>query len=156
MSPPHAVLPCSSFWQSISQPVNLFLRGLFPMLGFRSDVVYYDRDERMAGKSHYPLSKMMSFAVDGITSLSVRPLRMITVLGAVTVLVGILMIFWGLLSYIRGIVAPGWTSMVMIACVFCGVQLISLGVIGEYVGKIYLETKRRPRFIISEKVGLAS
>lgn len=133
--------------------VNLFLRGMFPMLGFENAIVYYDREERAAGESHYPLRKMLSFAIDGITSLSVRPLRMIAGIGALTSTVGVLMIFWCLISYIRGVVVPGWASIVMCMCIFCGVQLISLGVIGEYVGKIYLETKRRPRYIISERIG---
>lgn len=133
--------------------VNLFLRGMFPMLGFKNDIVYYDREERVAGESHYPFAKMLSFAIDGITSLSVRPLRMIMGLGILTAITGVAMILWCLISFVRGVVVPGWASTVMIVCIFCGVQSISLGVIGEYVGKIYLETKKRPRYIISEKVG---
>lgn len=134
--------------------VNLFLRGLFPLVGFRSDIVYYDRKERIAGSSHYPFFKMLGFAMDGITSLSIKPIRLVAVLGAVSAGLGLLMVGWVLISYLFGRVVPGWASHVMITCVMGGVQLISLGVIGEYVGKIYLEVKSRPRYIIREWAGV--
>lgn len=133
--------------------VNLFLRGLFPLVGFRSDIVYYERKERMAGGSHYPFFKMLGFAVDGITSLSIKPIRLVTVLGAVLSGLGLLMVGWVMISYFMRRVVPSWTSHVMMTCIIGGVQLISLGVIGEYVGKIYLEVKARPRYIIRERVG---
>jgi len=131
--------------------VNLFLRGLFPMLGFKSTRVYYARAERMAGESHYPFFKMLGFAIDGITSMSIRPIRMIVLLGCVISLLALLMIVWMVISYVEHRTVPGWASNILCVCLFGGIQLISIGVIGEYVGKIYLETKRRPRYIISER-----
>lgn len=133
--------------------VNLFLRGMFPLVGFKSAKVYYRRNERVAGESHYPFLKMLGFAVDGITSLSVKPIRIITLLGGGGMLCASIMIVWMLISYLAGQTIPGWASNVLCVCLLGGIQLFSLGVIGEYVGKIYLECKRRPRFIISEKVG---
>jgi len=132
--------------------VNLFLRGIFPMLGFRSTRVYYSRTERVAGESHYPLLKMLGFAVDGITSLSVRPIRFITLLGGVISLLAFLMIVWMLISYLGDRTVPGWASNILCVCLLGGIQLVSLGVIGEYVGKIYLETKQRPRYVIDKRV----
>lgn len=132
--------------------VNLFLRGLFPLVGFKSAVVYYDRHERLAGGSHYPFLKMLGFAWDGITSLSVRPIRAISVLGALMSVLSLFMIIWCLCSYFAGRVVPGWASSVIVSCLIGGVQLLSLGVIGEYVGKVYLETKGRPRFVVEERV----
>ena len=131
--------------------VNLFLRGLVPLVGFKSTTVSYDRVERLAGKSHYPLRKMIALAIDGITSLSVRPLQLITGFGLVVALVSFLGVLWALITAIAGRSVPGWASMTCIVCFVSGVQLISLGIIGEYVGKIYLETKQRPRYIISER-----
>ena len=131
--------------------VNLFLRGLVPLVGFKSTTVSYDRVERLAGKSHYPLRKMIALAMDGITSLSVRPLQLITGFGLVVALVSFLGVLWALITAIAGRTVPGWASMTCIVCFVSGVQLISLGIIGEYVGKIYLETKQRPRYIISER-----
>ena len=131
--------------------VNLFLRGLVPLVGFKSTTVSYDRAERLAGKSHYPLRKMIALAIDGITSLSVRPLQLITGFGLVVALVSFLGVLWALITAIAGRSVPGWASMTCIVCFVSGVQLISLGIIGEYVGKIYLETKQRPRYIISER-----
>jgi len=131
--------------------VNLFLRGLFPMLGFKSKRIYYARAERMAGESHYPFFKMLAFAVDGITSMSVRPIRLIVLLGCVISLLALLMIGWMAVSYFQNRTVPGWASNILCVCLFGGIQLISIGVIGEYVGKIYLETKRRPRYVISER-----
>lgn len=133
--------------------VNLFLRGMIPLVGYQSTSVYYTRRERLAGKSHYPLKKMIALAVDGITSLSVRPIRLITCLGLATVFLSFLGIVWALISLILQRTVSGWTSIICFIGVISGVQLISLGVIGEYIGKIYLETKRRPRYIISERTG---
>ena len=133
------------------QEVNIFLRGMFPLVGFKSGSVYYERHERMAGKSHYPLGKMLSFAVEGITSLSVKPLTLIVVLGLITCLLGFIGIIWAIIEVLLGNTITGWASTVCIILFLGGVQLLSLGVIGEYVGKIYLETKRRPRYIISER-----
>ena len=131
--------------------VNIFLRGMFPLVGFKSTCVYYERHERVAGKSHYPLTKMLALAFDGITSLSIRPIRIITGLGVLISLVAFVLILYALVSYFTGNVVSGWASSLIVTCFLGGIQLISLGVIGEYVGKIYMETKARPRFIISER-----
>ena len=128
--------------------VNLFLRGLAPLVGFQSDVVYYDRSERFAGESKYPLKKMLAFAIDGITSFSVKPLRLITSVGFVIFVVSLFMLLYALIAWISGKTVAGWTSMLGSIWLIGGIQLLSLGVIGEYIGKIYNETKRRPRFII--------
>ena len=128
--------------------VNLFLRGLVPMLGYKTGTVYYARKERFAGESKYPLKKMISFALEGITSLSVKPLRMITSLGAMIFLVSILMLAYFLIRHFTGHTITGWTSTVVSIWAIGGLQLLSMGVIGEYIGKIYLETKHRPKFII--------
>ena len=130
--------------------VNLFLRGMVPLVGYRSSSVYYERHERIAGKSHYPLKKMLSFAFDGITSLSVKPIRLITGLGFFISLAGFVAVLWAILEAAAGNVVAGWASTVCIVCFLGGIQLLCLGVIGEYVGKIYSEVKRRPRFLISE------
>lgn len=134
--------------------VNLFLRGMFPMIGFKSTCVEYSRHERLAGSSKYPLSKMFALAFDGITSFSVKPIRIITALGAVTVLLSIILILYALISWITGHVVVGWASSFIGTTLIGGIQLISLGVIGEYVGKIYMETKGRPRYIVEERKGL--
>ena len=131
--------------------VNLFLRGLVPLVGFKSTTVSYSRAERIAGESHYPLKKMIALAVDGITSLSVKPLRMITGFGAAVALISFIGVLWALITAIAGKAVAGWASMTCIICFVSGVQLICLGIIGEYIGKIYLETKQRPRYIISER-----
>lgn len=131
--------------------VNLFLRGMVPLLGFQSTTVEYVRRERVAGKSHYPLSKMLSLAVNGITSLSVKPLRLIMGFGTLVALVSFIGVLWALISALLGSTVSGWASTTCIICFVSGVQLISLGVIGEYVGKIYMETKARPRYIISAR-----
>ena len=131
--------------------VNLFLRGMVPLVGFRSTTVEYARAERLAGESHYPLSKMLSLAVSGITSLSVRPLRLITGFGVFVALVSFIGVIWALVRFLTGHTVTGWASTTCIVCFVSGVQLISLGVIGEYIGKIYMETKARPRYIISER-----
>lgn len=134
--------------------VNLFLRGIIPHMGFKSSVVYYSRAERMAGSTHYPLGKMLSFAADGITSFSVKPLRVITFLGLFVAILALVGIIYALISAATGNIVEGWTSMTCIICFVSGMQMISLGVIGEYVGKIYLETKHRPRYIIDESKNL--
>lgn len=134
--------------------VNLFLRGMFPMIGFKSTCVEYSRHERLAGSSKYPLSKMFALAFDGITSFSVKPIRIITALGGITVLLSIVLIIYALISWVTGHVVVGWASSFIGTTLIGGIQLISLGVIGEYVGKIYMETKGRPRYIIEDKEGL--
>ena len=131
--------------------VNLFLRGLVPLVGFKSTTVSYSRAERIAGESHYPLKKMIALAVDGITSLSVKPLRLITSFGIVVSLVSFIFCIWALIRALCGQTVAGWASMTCIVCFVSGVQLLSLGIIGEYIGKIYLETKARPRYIISDR-----
>ena len=131
--------------------VNLFLRGLVPLVGFKSTTVSYSRAERIAGESHYPLSKMLSLAVDGITSLSTRPLRLITGFGVFVAFVSFIGVIWALVTALMGKAVAGWASMTCIVCFVSGVQLICLGIIGEYIGKIYMETKQRPRYIISKR-----
>lgn len=131
--------------------VNLFLRGMFPLVGFKSTCVYYERHERIAGKSHYPLSKMVGLALDGITSLSTKPIRLITWLGVFFALLSFGGVCWSVFENCVGRSISGWSSTVSIICFLGGIQLISIGVIGEYIGKIYLETKARPRFIISDR-----
>ena len=131
--------------------VNLFLRGMFPLVGFKSTSVYYERHERIAGESHYPLSKMLALAFDGITSLSVKPIRIITVLGSVIAGLSFLGVIWSIAMRLMGNSVAGWSSMIYIICLLGGVQLVCLGVLGEYIGKIYMEVKHRPRYIISER-----
>lgn len=131
--------------------VNLFLRGMIPLVGFKSTSVYYERHERIAGESHYPLSKMLALAFDGITSLSIKPLSLITCLGLVVSIVSFIGVLYAVIAYFRGNAVSGWASMICIMCALGGIQLISLGVIGQYIGKIYMETKHRPRYIISER-----
>lgn len=131
--------------------VNLFLRGMFPLVGFNSTSVYYERHERLKGESHYPLKKMLALAFDGITSLSIKPIRIVTGMGIAFSIISFLLIVYALISLIHGTVVSGWTSSIIVTCLLGGIQLISLGVIGEYVGKTYLETKHRPRYIISNR-----
>ena len=131
--------------------VNLFLRGMVPLVGFKSTSVAYERHERIAGESHYPLSKMLSLAFDGITSLSVKPIRFITGFGVIVALISFIGVIWAIVEALLGATVSGWASMTSIICFVSGVQLICLGVIGEYIGKIYMETKRRPRYIISDR-----
>ena len=131
--------------------VNLFIRGMVPLVGFRSTSVYYERYERLAGETKYPLKKMLALAFDGITSLSIKPIRLITFLGFIVAVISIIGIIWSVVNAFIGHSVAGWASTVSIVCFLGGVQLISLGIIGEYIGKIYLETKQRPRFIISER-----
>lgn len=131
--------------------VNIYLRGMVPMVGFKSTSVYYERAERIAGESHYPLSKMLALAINGITSLSVKPIRMITSFGFIVALISIVGIIWSIVEALLNNAVAGWASTVSIICFLGGMQLLSIGVIGEYIGKMYLETKQRPRFIISER-----
>ena len=131
--------------------VNLFLRGMFPLVGFKSTSVFYERHERIAGESHYPLSKMLGLALDGITSMSTRPIRLITGFGCLVALISFVGVIWSIAAHFMGVAVTGWSSMVCILCFLGGIQLLGIGVIGEYVGKTYMETKHRPRFIISEK-----
>ena len=131
--------------------VNLFLRGLIPLVGFKSTSVSYSRAERLAGESHYPLKKMIALAVDGITSLSVKPLRLIMGFGLFVAFFSFIGCLWALITALCGKAVAGWASMTCIVCFVSGVQLICLGIIGEYIGKIYMETKQRPRYIISER-----
>lgn len=130
--------------------VNLFLRGIVPMIGYKTDVVYYERGERFAGESKYPLGKMLSFAVEGITSLSTKPIRFITGLGFFVFLVSIGILIYSLVRHFMGETIVGWTTLMVSVWAIGGLILLSLGVVGEYIGKIYLETKARPRFIIEE------
>lgn len=130
------------------QETNLFLRGLIPTMGFPSDVVYFDVKEREAGRSKYTLSKMVTLAMDGITSMSVRPLRMIAGLGFIVCLFSIAMCVFSLVDWARGNTVPGYTTSIIVSLMMGGITLFSLGILGEYIGKIYMETKKRPRYII--------
>ena len=131
--------------------VNLFLRGMVPLVGFKSTSVLYDRASRIAGESHYPLRKMLGLAFDGITSLSVQPIRLITGLGVVVSLVSFIGVVWAVVEALLGATVAGWASTTAIVCFMGGIQLLCLGVIGEYIGKIYMETKARPRFCVAER-----
>ena len=135
------------------QEVNLYLRGLFPLIGFKSTTVLYDRKARIAGETHYPLRKMIGLAIDGITSLSVKPLHLIAGFGLGVSLLSMLGIIWSVYEYFRNATIPGWSSTICIICFLSGVQLISIGILGEYLGKTYMEVKKRPRYIISERTG---
>lgn len=132
--------------------VNLFLRGIIPLIGFKSSVVEYDRGSRFAGKSKYPLRKMIYFAIDGLTSTSVRPIRMITMFGFLSVIISIAYAIYVLVGYFHGATIPGWTTSVLLICFFGGAQVMCTGIVGEYVGKIYLEAKARPRYIVEKKL----
>lgn len=131
--------------------VNIYLRGMVPLVGFKSAKVYYERHERMAGESHYPLSKMLHLAFDGITSLSIKPISIITGLGSAVSIIGFIGIIWAFIVAVTGRGVSGWASTICIVCFLGGIQLISIGVIGTYIGKIYMESKHRPRYIISDK-----
>ena len=130
---------------------NLFLRGIIPLVGFKSTSVYYKRTKRLAGKSHYPVGKMISLALNGITSLSIKPLQMISALGVIISIISFIGVIWAVLSALLGETVSGWASTVCIVCFVSGIQLVCLGIIGEYIGKIYMEVKARPRYIISER-----
>lgn len=131
--------------------VNLFLRGMFPLVGFKSTCVYYERHARLAGKSKYPLRKMLSLALDGITSLSIKPITLIAETGALVSLLGFVGIVWAIIRSLTAETVPGWASIICVVCFLGGIQLLSLGIIGQYVGKAYMETKHRPRYIIGER-----
>ena len=131
--------------------VNLFLRGMVPLVGFKSTSVYYERHERIAGESHYPLKKMLTLAFDGITSLSVKPIRLITMIGLIISLLSFVGILWAVIAAFTGHAVAGWASTACLVCFIGGMQSLFLGVIGEYIGKIYMEVKARPRYIISER-----
>lgn len=133
--------------------VNLFLRGIIPFMGFKSTSVYYERQRRIAGESHYLLRKMAGLAFDGITSFSIRPLRMIAGLGGIIAFFSFIWVIWSAAEYFSGNTVSGWASMVGILMFLNGIQLVCVGVLGEYIGKIYLETKGRPRYIIRERTG---
>ena len=128
--------------------VNLFLRGMFPLVGYKSDVVYYERNERFAGESKYPLKKMLNFAWDGITSFSVKPIRFVLNMGIIIFFLSLAMLIYCLVVKMLGKTVAGWTFIVGSIWLVAGIQMLSIGIIGEYVGKIYNETKRRPRYII--------
>lgn len=130
--------------------VNLFLRGMVPLVGFKTSTVTYDRAPRLAGESKYPLKKMLSFAFDGITSFSVKPIRLITALGVITFILSIIFALYALISFAVHHAAPGWTSTVLSIWFFGSLQIIAIGIVGEYIGKIYLESKHRPRFFIEK------
>lgn len=133
--------------------VNLFLRGIVPMIGYRSDIVTYARKERPAGKSKYPLKKMLAFAWEGLTSLSIRPIRMITIFGTLIFLVSIGMLIYSVIRHAMGATITGWTSLAVSIWAIGGLQLLAIGIIGEYIGKVYLETKSRPKYIIETYLG---
>lgn len=132
------------------QEVNLFLRGMIPLVGYSSTVVLYERNKRFAGESKYPLKKMINFALDGITSFSVKPIRFITILGFLISLISVVMFVYTIVRHVLGYTIVGWSSIIISLWFLGGIQILSLGVIGEYIGKIYMESKKRPRFIIEE------
>lgn len=132
--------------------VNLFLRGIIPMIGFKTSTVEYERDKRFAGESKYPLKKMIAFAIDGITSCSIKPIRLITTFGFLIFLISMLLLIYVVIGYFLGNTVAGWPTLMVLMCFFGGFQIMSIGVVGEYVGKIYMETKERPRFIIADKI----
>ena len=134
------------------EEVNLFLRGIVPLIGYPSTIVEYERKERLAGKSKYPLKKMMSFAIEGITSLSIKPMRFVTGMGIFVFLVSIAMMIYAFVSYFTGSVVAGWTSILISVWAIGGMVLLGLGIVGSYIGKIYLETKKRPRYIVEKYI----
>lgn len=132
--------------------VNLFLRGIFPLIGYKNDIVYYERAERFAGESKYPLKKMLNFAWDGITSFSVKPLRFVCTLGFLILLISVIIMTYALVQKIIGNVVSGWTFLTISIWFIGGLQMLAVGIVGEYIGKIYNETKARPRYIIEENL----
>lgn len=132
--------------------VNLFLRGIFPLIGYKNDIVYYERNERFAGESKYPLKKMLNFAWDGITSFSVKPLRMICSIGFIILFISIAIMIYSLIRKLTGNTVDGWTFLSISIWFIGGIQMISLGIIGEYIGKVYTEVKARPRYIIEDNL----
>jgi glycosyltransferase involved in cell wall biosynthesis len=133
---------------------NLFLRGIIPMLGFKTGIAYYERKKRLAGESKYPFSKMLKFAIEGITSFSTKPIKIITILGIVIFIISLAMIIYSMIQYFQGNTISGWSSTICSIWSLCGLILFSIGIVGEYVGKIYLESKQRPRFIVEKKSGI--
>lgn len=134
------------------EEVNLFLRGIVPLIGYPSTIVEYERKERLAGKSKYPLKKMMSFAIEGITSLSIKPMKFVTGMGIFVFLVSIAMMIYAFVSYFTGRVVAGWTSILISVWAIGGMVLLGLGIVGSYIGKIYLETKKRPRYVVEKYI----
>jgi len=132
--------------------VNLFLRGIVPMLGYKTGITYYERKERVAGESKYPFRKMLRFAIEGVTSMSTKPIRMVTILGIVIFIMSLAMIAYTITIYFMGDTVSGWSSMICSLWSIGGLILLSIGIVGEYIGKIYLETKQRPRFIVEKKL----
>ena len=132
---------------------NLYLRGLIPLIGYKTDTVEYKRSERVAGNSHYPLAKMTSLALNGITNLSIKPIRIITIFGLLVTPISFIGAIWAIVATLLGVNVPGWASLVLVICFFGGAQMLSLGIIGEYIGKMYLETKHRPKYHIAERIG---
>lgn len=130
--------------------VNLFLRGMIPLIGYKSDIVYYERHERFAGQSKYPLGKMITFALEGITSLSIKPIRMVTIIGILVSLSSLIPLMYSVLQWCRGNTVQGWTTIIVSIWAIGGIQILCIGIVGEYIGKIYLETKQRPKFIIDQ------
>ena len=130
--------------------VNLFLRGIVPLIGYPADIVYYERNERFAGESKYPLKKMLSFAFDGITSFSIKPIRCIMTLGMLIFIVSIAILIYSIIRHIIGATVLGWSSLMISIWALGGLQLLAIGIIGEYIGKMYLETKGRPRFVLQD------
>ena len=135
------------------EEVNLFLRGIVPMVGYPSDIVLYERGERTAGESKYPLKKMVSFALEGVTSLSTKPLRMITLLGFLIFLISLILLAVFIVQFFIGMTVPGWASVIVSLWGIGGLLMLAIGIVGEYIGKIYLETKKRPRFLIADFLG---
>lgn len=133
------------------EEVNIFLRGMVPLVGFKSTSVFYKREERIAGESKYPITKMLGLAIDGITSLSIKPIRIITSLGIIVSMISFILMLWALIQFFRNDVISGWSSTIVIITFLGGIQIISIGLVGEYIGKIYMESKHRPRYIISER-----
>lgn len=138
---------------SLYKETNIFLRGMVPLIGYKSDIVTYERSERLAGESKYPLKKMLALAWEGITSLSIQPIRVITWAGLIIFIISLIMVIYSIISFLAGWTVSGWTSTLCSIWALGGLQLLAIGIIGEYIGKIYLETKRRPRFIVEEFLG---
>ena len=132
--------------------VNLFLRGIIPLIGYKTDIVYYERNERLAGESKYPLKKMISFALEGITSLSIKPIRMVTILGFIVFISSLLPLVYSLIQWVYGNTIQGWTTLIVSIWALGGIQILCLGIVGEYIGKIYLESKSRPKYIVESYI----
>ena len=138
---------------SLYKETNIFLRGMVPLIGYKSDIVTYERSERLAGESKYPLKKMLALAWEGITSLSIQPIRIITWAGLIIFLISLIMVIYSIIAFFAGWTVSGWSSTLCSIWALGGLQLLAIGIIGEYIGKIYLEAKRRPRFIVETYLG---